>query len=379
MDVERERVGELALVVVGRGEPGEHLVALLDQLAAELDVLRGGTAEVHRDGAPAQHLLHCTIDHVVVAVDARLAQLLEGFGPLGQCPQPGGHRVPAGVVAGTDHQHEEVLVLQVGEALTVDGGREQRGDEVVAGTLATLLGLLLRVVVQLERGRRTERDVLELVGVGEADRVVGHLRVEVAQQRVTLLHQPVAVAVGHAQHAAEHAHRQLLGDQLGVVEPVTHLASLQHHAAGQVADAVLVAVDLATAERLADQAAVTSVLRRVVLQHVAAQVEVVALDLFQRHALRAGEQLDVLAHVQQVGVPGDGPEALATIVLGPPADRVVVAQPLEGGVRKPVEVRVGVDDVEIVGAEVEVAVAVVVGCRAHSVLPPANVVATLRQ
>jgi hypothetical protein len=77
-----------------------------------------------------------------------------------------------------------------------------------------LLGLALRVLVQLQRGRRAERDVLELVGVGEAHGVLGHLGVEVAQQRIALLHQPVAVAVGHAEHAAEHAHRQLLGDQL---------------------------------------------------------------------------------------------------------------------------------------------------------------------
>ena len=366
--VEVERVRELALVVVGGAEPGEHLVALLDPLAAELHVLGGGAAEVHRDGAPAQHFLHRPLHELVVAVDAGLAQLPEGFRPLGQGLQPRRHGVAAGVVAGRDHQHEQVLELQVGEALAVDGRRQQRSDEVLARALATVLRLALGVLVQLQRGGRAERDVLELVGVGEPHRPVGHLGVEVAEQRVALLHQPVAVVVGHAEHAAEHLHRQPLGHTVHIVEPVAQLTGLQHHGASQVADAVLVAVHLAAAEGLADQAAVAGVLRRVVLQHVAAEVEVLALDLLQRHALSAAEQLHMLADIQQVLVAGDRPEALAAVVLLPPADRVLVAQPLERGVREAVQVAVRVDDVQVVGAEVHVQV----GRGAHVRRPPGS-------
>ncbi len=383
VDVEAERVGELALVVVGRAEPDDHLVALADLLAVQFGVGRGGAPEVHRDGAPAQHLFHRPIHHGAVAVDARLAQLGELVGALGQRLQSGSHRVAGGVVAGADHQHEEVLELEVGDGLAVDGGLEQLGDHVVRRAGPALVGLRLGVAVEVERGGRAERDVLELVGVGEAHRVLGHLRVEVAQQRVAALDQPVAVAVGHAQQAAEHAHRQLLGHPVDELEPVALLAGLEHHAAGQPTDGLFVAVHLAATERLADQPPVAGVLGRVVLEHVAAQFEVVALDLFQGDALRAAEQLDVLAHVQQVGVAGDGPEALAAVVLGPPAHRVGVAQPPERGVGEPVQVRVGVDDVEVVGAEHHVAVAVEVGAAAHAccsnVVPPANVVPTWRK
>ena len=383
VDVEPERVGELALVVIGRAEPDDHLVALADLLAVQFGVGGGGAPEVHRDGAPAQHLLHGSLDHGAVAVDARLAQLGELVGPFGQRLQPGSHRVAGGVVAGTDHQHEEVLELEVGDGFAVDGWLEQLADHIVRRAGPALVGLGLGVAVQVERRGRAEGDVLELVGVGEAYRVLGHLRVEVAQQRVAALDQPVAVAVGHAQQAAEHAHRQLLGHAIDELEAVALLASLEHHAAGQLADGLLVAVHLTAAERLAHQAPVAGVLGRVVLEHVAAQFEVVALDLFQGDALGAAEQFDVLAHVQQVGVAGDGPEALAAIVFGPPADGLVVAQPLERGVREAVQVRVGVDDVEVVGAEHHVAVAVEVGAAAHAccsnVVPPANVVPTWRK
>ena len=110
--------------------------------------------------------------------------------------------------------------------------------------------------------------MLELIGLGEANRVVGHLRVEVPQQRIALLHQPVAIAVGYAQHAAQHAHRQLLGDQLGVVEQLG-ACRFQHHVARKSPNAFFVGVDLAATERLADQPAVAGVLGRVVFQHVA--------------------------------------------------------------------------------------------------------------
>ena len=59
---------------------------------------------------------------------------------------------------------------------------------------------------------------LELVGVGDADRVVGELGVEVAEQRIATLDQPRPVGVGHAQQATQHPHRQLLGDRFDEVE-----------------------------------------------------------------------------------------------------------------------------------------------------------------
>ena len=153
VNVEAEGINELALVEVRRAEPLQHLVALADGLPVHLHILRGGAAEVHRDRRPAQHLLHGTIDNGGVTVDARLPQLLELLGVFSQRLQTSRHRVTRGVIAGADHQHEEVFELQVGEALAVDGGRQQRRDEVLAGALAAQLCLLLGVGVQLERGR----------------------------------------------------------------------------------------------------------------------------------------------------------------------------------------------------------------------------------
>ena len=94
-------------------------------------------------------------------------------------------------------------------------------------------------------------------------------------------------------------------------------------------------------------------LRRVVLEHVAPGLEVVAVHLFERDALRAGERVDVAADVQQIVVAGDRPEALAAVVLRPPAHRVGVAQPLERGVRDAADVGVGIGDVGIGAAEID--------------------------
>jgi hypothetical protein len=66
--------GNWSLVVVGRHEPDDDLVARLDLLAVHLDVARGGAAEVHGDGGPAQHLLDGAVHERRVGAD-RVAQL----------------------------------------------------------------------------------------------------------------------------------------------------------------------------------------------------------------------------------------------------------------------------------------------------------------
>ena len=125
-------------------------------------------------------------------------------------------------------------------------------------------------------------------------------------------------------------------------------------------------------------------LGRVVLQHVAPRGEVVWVHLLQRDALRARELLNVAADIQQVVVSRDRPETLATVVFFVPTDRLRVAQAAERRVREPVDVRVGVDDVDV-RVLVKVDAVVAVGASAHrytpsaSVVPPANVVPTLRQ
>ena len=51
------RVFENGLVTVGRGVPHNHLIALLDQLAADLDIAGCGTAHMHDRADIAHDLL----------------------------------------------------------------------------------------------------------------------------------------------------------------------------------------------------------------------------------------------------------------------------------------------------------------------------------
>jgi hypothetical protein len=159
------------------------LSPFLDQLAAELDVLRGGAAEVHGDGTPAQHFLHGAIDHVVVAVDARLRSSAIWSGRSASAFRP------AAIV----YRLVSLPALIISTKRFLYCRSVRHSPSIVGASSAEIrswpgvpdaLGLLLRVLVQLERGRRAERDVLELVGVGEARRRTRHLRVEVAEQRV---------------------------------------------------------------------------------------------------------------------------------------------------------------------------------------------------
>ena len=57
------------------------------------------------------------------------------------------HEGGRGVVARADHQHEQVLELQFGELLAVDGGLEQLADDVVRRAALAQLGLVLGVTV----------------------------------------------------------------------------------------------------------------------------------------------------------------------------------------------------------------------------------------
>ena len=104
---------------------------------------------------------------------------------------------------------------------------------------AAAQGLLLRVLEQLDPGRAAERHQAELFRVHQADWVLGELWVSVAEQGVAPFDQPVAVLVGHPEQAAQHAHRQLLGDALHEVEARLGQRFVDH-CAGEEADGLLV-------------------------------------------------------------------------------------------------------------------------------------------
>ena len=136
-DVERERVGEDLVVVVGGHEPDEHLVAGADRATAELGVGGRRAPEVHRHRPPAQDLLDRRGHDLGVAGDDGIAERGELVGPLDERLDAGRHRVAGRVVAGGDEQREEVVELVLAEHLAVDLRRQQVGDDVVGRVLAT--------------------------------------------------------------------------------------------------------------------------------------------------------------------------------------------------------------------------------------------------
>src|SRR6185312_3730502 len=139
-DVEAERVGEAALVDVGRHVVDDHLVARPDRLPAQLQIAGGGAAERQHGRVQAQHLL-----------DRRGQQRRVGPEPrvLVRVPQQqehaAGQRAADGVVARDHEQEEEHLQLGVGQLLAVHLGLDQRRHDVVGGLVAFALGQLLRV------------------------------------------------------------------------------------------------------------------------------------------------------------------------------------------------------------------------------------------
>jgi hypothetical protein len=112
---------EVFLVIVGRGEPEHHLVVGLEVLAPQFDVAGEGAAKVHRYRRPAKHLL----DQELAFLDAHRRDLGVEFGPFDEHLQAGRERVARRVVAGRDHQREEVLEGEVVEGVTLDCRLEQ--------------------------------------------------------------------------------------------------------------------------------------------------------------------------------------------------------------------------------------------------------------
>jgi hypothetical protein len=258
-----------------------------------------------------------------------------------------------GVVARGHEQGEEVVELLVGQVVAVDHRREEIADHVVRRVLAAAPGLLFRIREEVDAGGAAERHEAELVRVDEIDRVRGEVGVGIAEQGVAPLDQPRPVLVRNPEQAAEHAHRKLLGDGLHEVERVgASVSHLVDDEPRQHADRVLVGVHLAAAEGLAHQAPVPGVLGRVHLHHGPPGRHLVVRHLLEPDAARDGEALVVPAHLEQVVIAGDRPEARAVRFV-PPGDRILAAEPGERGVGHPGDVGVVARDVGVRVAEIQ--------------------------
>ena len=124
-------VAELAGIAIGGRPHQRHLRARGNGDAAHLDVARGGAGELMDRPTPSEHLLDGVGEQRTVG-----SQRGELVAMIEQREQAVADQVGGGLGA-RDEQHEaEPEDLGVGEALAVDLGREQLGDEVV-GRLST--------------------------------------------------------------------------------------------------------------------------------------------------------------------------------------------------------------------------------------------------
>ena len=107
--LEIDRIGVVAehgLVPVSREVPEQDLIVLLDQLAAELDILRRSASHVGEGGLPANDLRDEVGDQTRVGDE--LVVLLR---PLVQRIDTARHGVAGGVVAADDQQDQVTEVL----------------------------------------------------------------------------------------------------------------------------------------------------------------------------------------------------------------------------------------------------------------------------
>ena len=146
-DVERVRVVEHLFVAVRRDVPEGDLVAGVDRLPAQLEVLRRGPPHVHDRRRVAQHLVDRARQQRRIGGELRPL-----VGVLEEEVHPVRDEVAGGLVAGHRKELEEQVELGVGQPVPLDLGLQQGADDVVARVGALRLGEFRRVHEHLGGG-----------------------------------------------------------------------------------------------------------------------------------------------------------------------------------------------------------------------------------
>ena len=301
-DVELVRIGEHALVAVGRQVPEQDAVVLLDRLAVQLDVARRRARHERERGEAAQPLLDGGLDQL-----RALAQQRELLGILHQ----GEHRRAVGrarrVVARRHQQDEEDGDLDLVELLAVDLGVHQRGDEIVAriSRRSSICSFTYSMIS------------LKIASVSRP--LLADLRVLERGEHVRPVHERRVVLGRRAEQRADHPRRDRRATS-ATRSKRSRSATLSRTRLMIWLIVTLVLGDAVRGERLVHQRLEPVVARRVHRDHlqplhVERHPDVVDVE---DAAPLGGERLEVAGHGAHVLVAGDRPEA-ALVRRGAPA------------------------------------------------------------
>ena len=341
--VDGKRLLKGPLVVVARDEPEQHLVARLDLFAVVFKVFGCGAAKVRGGRGPSDEL----VGHALPGGFAlHRLELRHQAGLVGQRVQSGSDRIACGVVARGHQQAEEVAKFGVADhiALRIGLGDQVQHATGVAGSPLAFHQLGC-VVVQVDPGRRAKRHEAVGLGVHLVDHMAGEIAVGIAHERIALVHQPVQVFFGQAHDAPKHAHGQLAGDLVRGVKLALR-QRLVKDAYTQLANLVFVQRHHGLGKGLGHQHAGAGVLGRVGLLKSPPRHVLLVRLVFHADALGRGQALVVAVEFQNIGMPRDRPKALAIRPITP-GHRVLVAQALEGVVRRAVHVAVVVRQIGV--------------------------------
>ena len=292
-------IGKHALVAIGRADQQHDAIAVAHALAVQLDVARDACAP-----APASSRRSAASPRPSAGSASGSASHEAAL--LGIAPQPVdgvAEQLGRRLVAGDDHQEEEADDLDVVEAVAVDLGGEQRAREIVARLRACVGDQLVEVAEHVHRRLHAGR------------RHVGHALLAV-HDRVGPGAQLVAIGLGHAEHLADHVHRQLAGE---VADEVAAPGCDERDRCGwlrELADARLELGDAARREAARHQRAHARVARRVHGEERHRRVRArMRRRRVERDAVAVREARDVAKAGEHVGVARQRPEAEPLVAI----------------------------------------------------------------
>ena len=328
---------EHALVAASRYEPQNDLVTLAYGLTAKLGIAGGGTAEMHGRRGEANELVRRGLPALIGG------KLVQQRRIAGQAIQAHRDRIAGRVVAGSNQKAEEIL--EIGGAHPGLGAAKHPRKHALAAYLCLAGHDLVRIIIEVGAGGAAERHEAIGVAVDLVDHEIGEIGVGIADQRVTLLHEPVEILARQAEDLSQHQHRQLLGDGLDTVD-LGMRQRLVQNLTRHLADERLIFQHRRARKGRIHHLAGDAVFRRIsLLKGASRQIFLVGLVL-DPDPLRRAEDIRRAVGGEDIGVARYRPEAAHAVGRFGPGHRILAAKPLECLVRNTVGIAVMVTDIE---------------------------------